>query len=395
MPRIFKMPYSKRIKKFQAILEENGIDLALIRQNADLFYFTGTVQDAHLFIPKAGEAHLYVYRSLKRAKEESPLKNISALKGLSQLEKIINGLGFSNIDTLGLELDVLPTGLYLKYQSFWPKAKTKDISRLIRFLRKNKDEGEIHCIKAASKMAEESLKKVPEFLKAGMSELELSSLVEAQMRRLGHPGILRMRMWNQEIGMGQIVSGSSGAIPSWTSTPVGGKGPHPAFGMGASFKRIKKGEVVSIDIGGWAKGYCCDVTRPFVLGRPSQKVNECFLYIKELIDKLHGMLKPGVVCGDLYEFSIEFMEKRGLNENFMGMGTERVPFVGHGLGIELDEYPFLSRGNKMELEERMVLAIEPKIILPDLGVIGLEDTFLIEKNGAIRLTGPEQNLTII
>ncbi len=380
-------------------METDGIEVALLRQNSDLFYFTGTVQDAHLLIPSKGSPCFLVWRSFDRALRESPLSDlglVKPLRGLSHFLEMLESLGLKGARSIGLELDVLPASLFLFYtKKAWPLAQFTDISPLIRRLRSIKDDHELECIRGACTQAHNALKKVPEILRPGMTELELASLIEAELRRQGHCGLMRMRIWNQEMGMDQVVSGSSGAVPSWTNTPVGGSGPHPAFGMGASFKKIRENEVVSVDLGGWHKGYSCDITRPFFIGRPPEMVLDAFNMVKELISLLQSRILPGVAAGEIYDIAVDYMEKAGMSQNFMGVGSGRVSFIGHGLGIELDEYPFFSKGNKMVLEPGMVFALEPKIILPDYGVIGLEDTYFLEEDGCTRLTLDSQELTLI
>ncbi len=385
-----------RIKALQTKMIEEDIDIVLLRQNADLFYFTHTVQDAHLLIPAKAPPHLLVWRVYERALRESPLEQIEPLKGLSHFKEIVRELGFHEAKTIGLEMDVLPANLFLFYsQNVWPNSQFKDISTTIRQIKSIKDIHEIECIKVAANQAHEVLKRVPEMINKAETELELAALVEAELRKRGHCGLIRMRLWNQEMGMDQVISGTSATIPAWTLTPVGGEGPHPAFGQGASFKKLRKNEIISVDIGGWHGGYCCDITRPFFWGSPPVVVLEHFEKIKRILSELESLLRPGNIAGDIYERAMALADQEGISDVFMGIGNSRVPFVGHGLGIELDEFPFISKKNKMRLESGMVLALEPKIILERYGVIGLEDTYLIENDGCIRLTLDKQELTII
>ncbi|MGC8495547.1 MAG: aminopeptidase P family N-terminal domain-containing protein, partial [Syntrophobacteraceae bacterium] len=74
MERVPASEIANRIIMLQALLREEGVDAAIIRQNADLFYFTGTVQDCHLIVPASGEPVLVVRRSLERAEELSPIR---------------------------------------------------------------------------------------------------------------------------------------------------------------------------------------------------------------------------------------------------------------------------------------------------------------------------------
>ena len=60
---------SRRIAKLQDQLQQHSIAGALIVQRVDLFYFSGTAQNAYLFIPAEGDSTLIVKRSLARARE--------------------------------------------------------------------------------------------------------------------------------------------------------------------------------------------------------------------------------------------------------------------------------------------------------------------------------------
>jgi len=250
MNRVPPYEIKSRTADFQELLCRHGIELALVRQNADLYYFSGTVQDAHLFIPAEGEPLMLVWRSCDRARDESPLERIIPLDGLSSLPDLAQDAGLS-AGSLGLEMDVLPAFFYNCYTvRTWPDVPVYDITPLIRTVRAVKSRWEIERIRAACVQVADALKVVPLVLREGVSELELAASVEAELRRAGHPGYSRMRGWNQELGYGQFLSGPEGALPSWTNTPAGGRGVNPAFGISAADRCIKCNEPVSIDLGG-------------------------------------------------------------------------------------------------------------------------------------------------
>ena len=73
----------------------------------------------------------------------------------------------------------------------------------------------------------------------------------------------------------------------------------------------------------------------------------------------------------------------------MGLGRNKVSFVGHGIGLAIDEYPAVAKGFDLPLEEGAVLAIEPKIGLPGVGMVGVENTFLVTPQGGKSLTGED------
>ncbi|MBU0909594.1 MAG: M24 family metallopeptidase, partial [Proteobacteria bacterium] len=76
-------------------------------------------------------------------------------------------------------------------------------------------------------------------------------------------------------------------------------------------------------------------------------------------------------------------------KGFMGLGKNKVGFVGHGIGLAIDEYPVLARGFDLPLEQGMVLAVEPKIGIPAVGMVGVENTFVVTEHGGRSLTGDQ------
>ncbi|OPX39071.1 MAG: peptidase M24, partial [Desulfobacteraceae bacterium 4484_190.3] len=62
-----------------------------------------------------------------------------------------------------------------------------------------------------------------------------------------------------------------------------------------------------------------------------------------------------------------------------------VPFVAHGIGLELDEWPIIGRKSATVLQEGMIFALEPKIIFPGEGVVGIENVFVVTSDGVKKL----------
>lgn len=376
-------------------MRELGIELAMLRQNADLFYFTGTVQDGHLFIPAQGEPVFLVWRAFERAVKESALQNIEPLTGMSGLNTALKEKGLSDAAVVGLELDCIPAGLYLYYsKNIWPGANFVDITHAVRLTRAAKSPWEVDRVREACSQVAGAVACVQEILHAGITELELSAQIETRLRLQGHPGYLRMRGWNQECAMGQVLSGADGAMPSWTNMPGGGRGTSPAYGLGAGTREIRAFEPVCIDFGGSSNGYLCDQTRLFCIDGLPARLLDAYKAVLEVHHGIKELLVPGAICSSIYDWATNRMKALGYAQNFMGFGRNQVIFVGHGIGVEVDEYPFLSRRNPMSLTEGMVIAVEPKLIFPSEGIIGIEDTYLITQKGAERLTTSPQELII-
>jgi Xaa-Pro aminopeptidase len=372
---------NQRIDRFKQLLQENNMDAALVVQRADLFYFSGTIQEAHLYIPVDDAPILMVFKSLERAIAESPLSRITPLESPKSIPEVLNRYGYVLPQTIGLELDVLPANSYFNYQRLFEGKNLVDISHLIRMTRAVKSSYEIDTMRRAAGLSDQVAECVPRLLREGMSELELAGQIEAQARKLGHQGVVRMRLWGSEMFYGHLMAGPSGAVDSFLSSPTGGTGASPAVAQGAGFRPIQRHEPVLVDYVFALNGYYSDHTRIFSIGDLPDGLMAAHAAMLDIQSMIKKAARPGVQSGEIYEMALERSRELGYEENFMGAGKERIRFVGHGLGVELDEYPFLASGQKLKLQEGMTLALEPKLIFPDIGVVGIENTHLVTENG--------------
>ena len=380
-----KVELEQRIFNLQKYLIKKNIDGALILQLVDLFYFTGTIQQAHLYVPAQGHPILMVRKSYNRAKAESSIDKILHLDRPSNIPDVLNTNGHPLPATLGLELDVLPTNLFFSFQGIFKNSRIVDISQAIRLMRAVKSPYEIGIMRRAAELSDQVAAWVPNILREGMSELELAGKIEAESRRLGHQGVLRMRLWGSEMFYGHLLSGATGAVPSFLASPTGGIGASPAVAQGPGFKTIQRKEPVMVDYIFSYNGYLSDHTRIFSLGSLPTDLKNAHTAMLEVQQLIKRIAKPGVTTGDIYQRAVEKTKELGYADHFMGFGQERVRFIGHGIGLEVDEYPFLAAGQQLELQAGMTLALEPKLIFPGKGVVGIENTHVVTEDGLEQL----------
>jgi Xaa-Pro dipeptidase len=381
-----------RIRSFQGALREMGLNGVFILQNADLFYFSGTIQSSVLFIPRQGEPVLMVQKGFQRARQESPLKHVIPVAGRGEIKKILKDSGYLDFRKIGLEMDILPVNLYFRYKQAFPEYEWLDVSDAILRLRMIKTSYEVEQIRRAARILHKGYMEIKEIIREGMTELEVDGHLALIARREGHMGILRMRGWNQEMTYAHVLSGESGATISFLDSPHGGRGNTPAMAQGASDRRIGRNEPIGIDYGIGVDGYVADQFRTLVIGDlpvELMRAHDVSLEIHSLFVK---EAKPGVFCSDLYRLALEKAQKTGFERYFNGYGEGKVRFVGHGLGMEIDEYPILAPRFNQRLEAGMVIALEPMFVFPGRGIIGLEDDYLVNETGVERLTLTDQTV---
>ena len=382
----------ERSKRLQGILKARGLDGALILQNVDIYYLTGTIQRSILWVPQEGPPLLMAIKSHQRARGESPLKEVIPIRNRQEIWSVMREYGHRDTGYIGLELDVLPTSYYLWLQKALPQARWADVSHDIRKLRMIKSPYEVDQIRRATAILDKGFHEIRGLIHEGMMELEVDGYLAYIARREGHMGILRMRGWNQEMTYAHVLSGESGAVISFGDTPAGGVGATPAMAQGAGFRRIRKNEPVCIDYGVGINGYLSDQTRTFVIGELSetlQRAHECSRTIHHAVSR---EAKPGVSCEHLFHLAESLAKEAGFEAAFMGNGEGKVKFIGHGFGLEIDEYPILTPSFPELLQEGMVFALEPKFIFPGQGVVGIEDDYLVTASGLERLTLTDQEV---
>jgi Xaa-Pro dipeptidase len=379
-----------RITGLRSQIEKAGLDAALFHYKIDYYYLSGTMQDGFLFMPREGEPVLLIKRELARARRESPLEHIVPLDSMRDIVPYVRGM-----KKVGLQLDVLPYNTAVAYRELLSGIELANSSPLTKALRRKKSAFEITLMQKAASIAKKVYAKVPELLREGMREIELGGLLEAYAKPLGHEGLLRMRSLNYEAYTWHILSGRTGSIVSQIDSPMGGLGLSPAFPVGASMKKMRKGEPILVDFGVTYYGYHADLTRMYALGRMPEEFVTAYGISRDIHYRVLDRATKGATAGELFRYSQELADASGFSRYYLGYGTHKVKFLGHGIGIELSEFPYLAPHHDYPLEEGMTLAIEPKFVMPKRGATGIENTVLIEKDGYRILTDVKESITIV
>ncbi len=374
-------------------MQAKGIGGALLLQRADLFYFSGTGQNAHLIVPAEGEPMLVVKKSITRARQESSLEKIVPYTGRNELISTLKA-SIPSKSQIGLETDVLPANLYFHYQKILDDFSLIDISSSIRKIRAVKSNYELEQMKRAAAIGKSVFEHARKIIRKGMLEVELAGRLEYHARSMGHQGAVRMRGFNQELFYGHIMSGENASVVSFFDGPTGGTGLNPSFPQGAGAAEIVTGEPILVDFVSVLGGYMVDQTRVFCLDNLPLHLQEAYRQAVLIRNTLAEMGTPDITAGDLYNKAEEMANDAGLDNHFMGY-VEKVNFIGHGVGLELDEYPVIAQGADYPLEEGMVFALEPKFVFPGEGTVGIEDTFVVGGNGLEQLTAFSDALQII
>ncbi|HWP97561.1 MAG TPA: Xaa-Pro peptidase family protein [Syntrophomonadaceae bacterium] len=383
-----------RVQRLQHQMQVNDCQGFLIMQNVDLLYFSGTMQNAQLYVPIQGQPLLFCRKSCERAGQESPWTLIPVINYKSIPEKMAE-LGCQIPLRLALEYDVIPVNSYLFCRKLFPQAEFMDGSSWIKHIRAVKSPAEIAALRTAGKNMALVFGQVAGMIRPGISEMTVATEVERLARQFNHQGPVRLRAFNQELFFGHLLSGVSGALASFNDGAAGGPGPGPFYPQGSGSRLLAAHEPIILDYVGCFDGYQVDQTRCFTIGALPDNVYHAFQVALEIQEAVTTSARPGVAPAALWNIALAKAEVEGLKDHFMGHGTDQAKFVGHGIGLEVDEYPVLTRGFNEPLQENTVFALEPKFVFPGQGMVGIENTWLVTSSGVEKITIFPDDLVVI
>ena len=315
----------KRQGRFQERIRREFLDGALLTENMDLYYFTGSMQQGFLFIPEEGASVFMVKRNFARAQEESSLEIIRPLGGMKQLQAYINDFrSKKKLKKIGLEMDVLPVKLFRQLEELFAGVEFVDISDIIKEVRMIKSEYEVNFFRKANEMAFGVYEQIPALLQVGKPEVILSAEIETLYRKAGHQGLLRMRAFNMEMFFCHVFSGENGTVSSFLDSCTGGKGLTAASPQAAGWKKLSMHEPIGIDYGSIYEGYILDHTRIFSIGALSDELEGAYRLAVSIQNEIVARARPGVPCKDLYRLAVEMAAGEGLEDYFMGYGEGRL-----------------------------------------------------------------------
>jgi Xaa-Pro aminopeptidase len=348
------------------------------------------MQEGVLFIPRSDEAVFWVRRSYERATEESLFPSIKPMESYRDAAVTMKNLP----DTLYLEKEIVPIGMLQRFQKYFPFTVIESADVQIAKVRSIKSKYELALMEQSGKIHQRVTEElVPGILREGMSEMEFFCDLYSVLIHEGHHGVARFGMFDTESILGQIAFGESSIYPTSFNGPGGNYGMSPAVPIhGSRNRKLRKGDLVFVDTGCGVEGYHTDKTMTYMFGKslPEEAIKihqQCV----ELQNRVAAMLKPGAIPSVIYNEIMGGLSPAFL-ENFMGFGSRKVKFLGHGIGLTIDELPVIANGFDEPIQEGMVFAVEPKKGIPHIGMVGIENTFIVTPRGGRNITGGHPGL---
>ena len=253
-------------------------------------------------------------------------------------------------------------------QALAPTATFLSASEVLRPMRVIKSDDEIAVMREAGEITEAAFAAVLEKLVHGMTELDVVSEVDYQLRRHGSLG------------------------PSFT-TSLYTSGPHHPLLFGqrqATWKRALTPPVsILFDFGAIWDGYCYDFGRTVFFGEPDETSREIFgLVMASQAAGIAALRADGTTAAAADAAARQVIAEAGYGEAFRHR-------LGHAIGLDVHEPPFLTASDETVLREGMLFTVEPSITQFDTFSARVEDVVAVRATGGEPLTTGFRELLVV
>lgn len=353
--------YAKRRRAIQRELRARGLDCLVVTHPANWYYLTGFTGEAGALIVTPTRTTLLTDgRFTVQAREEAPGIRVElqpgalyASLGAALKRERLYGSGYDPGQLTVSQLKALR-------KAAGPKWRGKAAGGLVEQLRMVKDTGEVAAMKHAAVLAGDVLEGVIKLIRPGVRESELGAEIEYQMKKRGASGASFPTI---------VASGWRAALPHARPTA----------------KKLRRNELVVLDLGAILAHYCSDMTRTIYVGKASRRIREWYRSVQEAQAEAVASVREGVSCGEVDAAARDVLRKNGLDKYF-------VHSTGHGVGLEVHEDPRIARGQAVRLQAGNVITIEPGVYVEGVGGIRIEDDVVVRPRGPEVLTRVTRDL---
>ena len=338
--------------------------VALILSEENILYFTGFSSTNGVLLVTGETALFYTDgRYIEAAQNQiTSCDDVLLLKTMN--ESVVPFLQTIDCKSILLEDERLSYARVEKLKNDLPfPVQTGALDKIIRSIRKIKQNQQIDKIIRAQRIAEQALEVIKPCIAVGAVERELALELDYTMLRLGAQALSFETIF---------VSGANSSMPHGVPTD----------------KKIERGDFVTIDFGAVIEGYHSDMTRTFAVGEVSDKQRDVYETVLRAQLAAIDAIRPGKRCSDMDQVARDVITQGGYGEFFNHS-------LGHGVGVEIHEPPYLSSKSEETLEIGNVITVEPGIYLPGAFGVRIEDMGVVTESGYNDFTKAPKTLEIL
>ena len=353
----------------EKLVEQLGLtahDAAAVHNPSNMFYLTqGYTGEGAVYISGTRRVIITDFRYTEQAERQAPgFQVVMTDKGLSHSQWIARFCAEDEVATLRYEDDYLTVSAFEALrQAVGDGVTYHSLDKAPEKLREIKTPEEVEAIRRACAITSAAFDAILPKIHEGMTEKELQIELDFTMLRLGADGNAFDTI---------IASGENGSLC------------HAIPGS----RKLRKGDMITMDYGAKVGGYCSDMTRTVALGEPSAEMRRVYDTVLHAQETCEQALAAGKCCFDIDKLARDYIDSQGYAGRF-GHG------LGHAVGIDIHENPRLSMTCHDILQSGVVMTVEPGVYLPGVGGVRIENTCLVIEGGCEALTTAPKQLIIL
>jgi Xaa-Pro aminopeptidase len=353
--------FDRRRRSLASNFTDAKIDSLLITSPANWYYLTGFTGDSGaLLVSPRGASLITDGRFMVQGGKETSGVRMHQQKG-TLFESVGQFLKDSRSRQVGFDPGQVTVGqLQSLRKTAGAKVRWVATPGQVETLRMRKDARELAEMRQAADLGGAVVQHAIGLLKPGIREFEVAAEIEYQMRKKGASGPAFETI---------VAFGERGALPHARPTA----------------KRLRKNELVVLDLGVILGHYCSDITRTVYVGRAPKRIRTWYQAVLEAQTAAIAAAKSGAACGDVDWAARQVLAGYRLDHLF-------VHSTGHGLGLEVHEGPRVARGQKRRLEPGNVITIEPGVYSSGIGGVRIEDDVAVHADRTEVLTRTPRDL---
>jgi Xaa-Pro aminopeptidase len=355
--------YRRRQKLLRAKLASLDAGAFVTLSQPNLLYLCGfTGSSGALLLDSRGATLITDGRYTQQARKEARgARVIISQESLArEVAAVISRLGIGRV---AVEAQRLTLAQFTSLQKGCPaQTEWRPTEGLVEAIRAVKEPAEIRCLREAAKLGSEVFRRALPLIVPGITENELAAEIEHRMRRLGA----------SRPAFETIVA--FGPRTAW---------PHAR----PTSRKLRRNELVLLDMGVILGNYCCDLTRTVFVGRAPARVRRMYQEVLKAQGVAIRAIRAGASGAAVDQAARRVLRKAGLERYFTHS-------TGHGIGLEVHEPPRLAKGPQNHsgqgqnepLQAGQVVTVEPGVYIAGLGGVRIEDDVLVTKSGGELLT---------
>jgi Xaa-Pro dipeptidase len=363
--------YLARIARARALMAKHGMGALLVEPGASLVYFTGvhwwrSERLTAAVIPRDGEVAIvtphFEEPSVRESLEipadvrvwnehEDPL---AVVAGILRDRKVTAAVGIEETVRY-FAVDALRRAM--------PRVDVVNGAPVVRGCRTIKSKTELALMQKAADCTIAAYRHVGPRITPGMTPSDIRSLMDEAHTALG-----------AEPEFALVLLGEASAYPHGTGKP----------------QVVREGEVVLMDCGASVHGYQSDISRTFVVGKPTAEQRKVWEQMHEGQRIAFETARVGVPAGSVDDAVRAQYEKWGYGPGYKLPGCSHR--TGHGIGLDGHEPVNFVHGETTPLAPGMCFSDEPGLYLPGKFGIRLEDCLYMGAEKPVWFTTPPQTI---